>query len=541
MAEYKNPTGVSPLPHLDGVPGITLPGDFALESADRSLNASKDIGSKKENDPLEHGRFPIRNVTHYGEAIARLVGAYSGPGFNLIFRPHADKNLTGALKDLILPDDDLLELNLTHELWSFPTVGGLGEIPNRVAKAGPLETKPRNNVSLRGIPYTQIVRDVTATSKEFKGQRIPVNRLGKADGKIQSQVQDIHFEPGLLIHVPKSTPVSDEATLSRMASIPHGTSINAQGLAATKTVGKNKPDIPEFNANASRPFFIDTGIIVPFDTTGKQFDLDSKTATRLPQDLEPFFNQSSITKEMVQDPNELIRKHNENKDFSQVIKFKVSTLPEQQLSSQSCPHLAARSALKAARDSIRKSIATATDKPTLEKAQKTLDNAIALIDTPSIVPKPKGTDAVQIAAREAATAPAIGTANIAFLDGDLGNFPNNNPNAKTAKVESTFWISTVVYIIEMTDNFTPGGNVKLLGPLDPVPNAKGSWAKDTVPQFVFPADQKVEKGKYSVEATQIQYSQTVDLLFNTLAWPHISVATLVPVRPVVVNFAKKIG
>ena len=32
--------------------------------------------------------------------------------------------------------------------------------------------------------------------------------------------------------------------------------------------------------------------------------------------------------------------------------------------------------------------------------------------------------------------------------------------------------------------------------------------------------------------TQIQYSQVVQLVFNGLTWPHVSVATLVPAGPV---------
>jgi hypothetical protein len=550
MGDYINPEGTSPLAPLEGVPGITLPGDFALEAADRSLDGSENIGSKPQPLPApksEHVRFPSRDATIYGEAIARLVGAFSGPGFNLIFRPHTDKTPPDAPKCLKLPENDLLELNLTHELWTFPSVKtDLGGIPNRVAEPGPSEAgKIRKDVFLRGIPYTQIVRDVTDTSNDFKGRRIPVTRLGKSiDKALQGQIQDIHFEPGLFIHVPDSTPVSDKPTISRMASIPHGTTINAQGLAATRLDGTAPPNI-QFNPEASKPFFLDNkGVVTFFDKD--QFDLNNKGATRLPQDLEPFLAKNSIesiTPKMVEDPNHLIQKHNENKTFSQVIKFKVSTLPDQMLSKQSCPHLAARSAMNAAVEQINKiaSTSSADDKNQLTTAINTLLGGLKLIETPT-ANLPNGPDQVNLEAlREAATAPAIGSANIAFLDGDLGD--GTNPNAKTAKVESTFWISTVVYTIEVKENFVPGmdptGKPKFLPPLDPIPTS--SWAKDTVPQFVFPSNKPIEAGKYIVEATQIQYSQTVDLIFNTLAWPHISVATLVPVRPIVVNFAKRIA
>jgi hypothetical protein len=238
-----------------------------------------------------------------------MVGSFSGPGFNLIFRPHTDKNPKDKPKDLDLPGKDLLELNLTHELWTFPSVkGDLGNIPNRVAEPGDAEIadkKTRKDVFLRGILYTQLVRDVTATSGALKGKRIPVNRLGRnPDEELQKQVQDIHFEPGLFIHVPDSTPVSDQQTICRMASIPHGTTINAQGLAAVKVEKvdgtlTSPPDIKvSKDLDASRPFTLDNGTIVPFDKD--QFNLNTtpekkkKDATRLPQDLEPFFKLDSF-------------------------------------------------------------------------------------------------------------------------------------------------------------------------------------------------------------------------------------------------------
>ena len=38
--------------------------------------------------------------------------------------------------------------------------------------------------------------------------------------------------------------------------------------------------------------------------------------------------------------------------------------------------------------------------------------------------------------------------------------------------------------------------------------------------------------RITVKSTQIQYSQEVFLNFNTLTWPHVSVATLVPGSPI---------
>jgi hypothetical protein len=60
------------------------------------------------------------------------------------------------------------------------------------------------------VPYVQSINDVT--------------NPGQSTG--------IHFEPGIWLIVPTTAP--DEAvSVARMASIPHGTTIVAQGIAVT--------------------------------------------------------------------------------------------------------------------------------------------------------------------------------------------------------------------------------------------------------------------------------------------------------------------
>lgn len=554
MANYSNPTGISPLLPLAGVPGITLPDDFALEAADRALVPGPVPPRQKEEAASITGpvRFPIRNVKDYGEAIARLVGAFSGPGFNLIFRPHSDKDPRLPEKKptdppkLNLPADDLLELNLTHEIWTFPRAD-LGEIPNRAAKPNnfdtPKEGLPRKDIFLRGIPYTQIVREVTDTSID-KGTRVPVDRLGKSNDKEkQKLISDIHFEPGLLVYVEGSTPVSEDATICRMASIPHGTTINAQGAKEVVTNGPLKPKIPKA---FPKPFPDSNGSVLNFP----QFDVTKSNTTRLPQDLDPFIGKNSIesiTDAMVQDPNELIRQHNVNKVFTQVIQFTVATTPTQPLDKQACPHLAARTAMNAALVVLNKAPSPAS--------KEVLDAKKAIAKAMKLCSEPTTTDisSMDDTKKSSITAPAIGTSNIAFLDGDSSD--GANPNARTGKVESTFWISTVVYTLNVEKDFVPtkdaegkvitkdGKAINILE-VEPEekknPTLKGKFVQDTIPTFVFPAEMPVAAGKYAVEATQIQYSQTVNLIFNTLVWPHISVATVIPVRPVLVTFAKKL-
>ncbi len=489
VGDYTNPNTSYPLAFPnENVPGISLPADFGLEPADRSLLGPGGVTPAPAPNPQPAApagpiRFPSRDPKEFGEAIARLVGAFSGPGFNLIFRPHGDKTPPEKQKDIKLPRKHLLELNLTHELWTFPTAkANLGKIFNRVAG-----TSDKDAI-LRGVPYTQLVRDVTATAGKFAGQRIPVTRLGEAvDPTLQGDVEDIHFEPGLLIHVPPSTPNPDKPTICRMASIPHGTTINAQGEAATKVDGKSEPDIP-VSQTASKPFSLKTAIVsTKFDDD--QFNVNNAAATRLPQDLLQFKN-NLITQDLINDPNNLLKTHNAGKTFSQTIKFKVSTTPVQKLAEQACPHLAARNAMNNAVASIKSIIETATLAPNIKDALRNTGNTLAAgLNTlsPPTDSLPNGP----------AIAPAIGTANIAFLDGALGK----EPNASTAKVESTFWISTVVYTIEVKTRWEPelANNAPKLGPnnrptkvlmVDPI-QASG-FAPDTVPRFVFPADKPVE-------------------------------------------------
>jgi len=57
-----------------------------------------------------------------------------------------------------------------------------------------------------------------------------------------------------------------------------------------------------------------------------------------------------------------------------------------------------------------------------------------------------------------------------------------------------------------------------------------------VPTFAVSSDSPIAAGtRIEVTYPQIQYTQTVLLNFNGLSWPHVSVATLVPVAAVPVS------
>jgi hypothetical protein len=151
--------------------------------------------------------------------LAAFVGAWKGNGFNTIFRP--DSTQTPTPLPTPAGGDNVLELNLTAESLSFSP--SLGSVPNRGMVQG--------DVFLNGVPYLQAISDVTT-----------------------AQPVGIHVEPGIWIAVPStSDPAEPTQTFARMASIPHGTTINAQGTAST-TPGA--PTIPPVDIT---PFFSSSG------------------------------------------------------------------------------------------------------------------------------------------------------------------------------------------------------------------------------------------------------------------------------------------
>jgi hypothetical protein len=134
-----------------------------------------------------------------------------------------------------------------------------------------------------------------------------------------------------------------------------------------------------------------------------------------------------------------------------------------------------------------------------------------------------------------------GTANISFLEGTGpttqagGNILAPNANAFAQRMKATFWIETVNYTLTVNppdSAFTDGSifPTTLVTPTCSNPNA-------VLPTFaVQPSATGVRLPKtFTVSATQIQYSQCVILEFSGTAFPHVSVATLVPADPIPVT------
>jgi hypothetical protein len=342
--------------------------------------------------------------------LAAFAGAFRGSGFNLIFRPDSTKTPT-PLPIPVTGSDNVLELNLTLETLSFAK--SLGSVPNRGSNA-------QADIFLNGVPYLQTISDVT----------------------IPSQPVGIHFEPGIWMAVPPTTDPAEGSTVVRMASIPHGTTVEAQGTSSTIA---GKPTIPAVDIT---PFStVPPHTKIPFPSQ----QATTNNAARIPQNLTSFIAAGTITQAMLTDPNTVLRNHIASQTITSTTTISISSQPA----------------------------------------------------TPLF---------------------GGGTDNIAFL---LGNAAASGaaPNAQTLKMEATFWIETVEFTVEVPI-FEPGQ------PPLVIPAQTGA-AGQPVPEFlVNPPVAITAPRAITVNATQIQYSQQVFLNFNTLTWPHVSVATLVPVSPI---------
>lgn len=341
------------------------------------------------------------------DALADFVGNWVGTGFNTIFRPNSPTTPTQF--PIPAGGDNVLELNLTSESLSFSP--SLGSVPNR--------GMVQDDAFLNGVPYLQSISDVTVA-----GQSI-----------------GIHAEPGLWMAVPPTTDPNEGQTYVRMASIPHGTTLTAQGTATTAPGGPNIPSVD------ITPSFLSSGNPQSFPS---QNATDATTA-RIPQDLSPWLTAGTITQEMLTDPNSLLRAHISGQHIIETTQIDVFSSPG---------------------------------------------------------------------------APLFGggTDNIAFL---LGDPAATTPNAQTAQMTATFWIETVQHTLHVPV-FHPGQTSVTL------PSPAGEVGGGTRQFVLTPPGPITTPRTITFTTKQIQYSQTVFLNFNTLRWPHVSVATLIPAGPATV-------
>jgi hypothetical protein len=222
--------------------------------------------------------------------LAAFTGTFKGHGFNTIFRPDSAATPTQLPVPVSPPPplDNVLELNLTLETLSFSP--SLGSIPNRGSGNQP-------DAFLNGVPYLQTIQDVT----------------------IPSQPVGIHFEPGIWLAVPPTTNPAEGATVARMASIPHGTTVEAQGTSFTIA---GPPDIRAVDITPTR-----LNVPPPNKITfPSQTAADEKTL-RIPQNLAPFIAAGTITQAMLTDPNTLLRNHIKSQNITSTTVILISSDP----------------------------------------------------------------------------------------------------------------------------------------------------------------------------------------------------------------------
>ena len=216
--------------------------------------------------------------------LTHFKGTFTGNGFNEIFRPDSSATPT----HFPVPaggSDNVLELNLTHETLSFSA--SLGSVPNRGFVQG--------DAFLNGVPYLQTINDVTT---------------GRPIG--------IHFEPGMWVIVPPTKDPAEGSTLVRMASIPHGTTINAQGTFRQHggPPGIGKANITPFTEG-------NPGSLISFPSQ----KVVNKQTARIPQDLTSFISNGTITQAILDDPNTVLHEAIQGLDITQTIAISISTAP----------------------------------------------------------------------------------------------------------------------------------------------------------------------------------------------------------------------
>lgn len=229
------------------------------------MDLKPDFSFRPLLDVASLSHFPFPHIPNPLGPLAALPGSWVGHGFNTIWRPNHTPG-----------QDRFLELNLTDENIDANAVSGA--IPNR----GLLQA----DINMFGVHYLQQIKDANTH-------------------------EGLHFEPGIWATVPATSDPNEPPTVVRMASIPHGTVILAQGIA-TEIVGP--PTFPAVNID---PFGIgNPGTHSPFP----EQNLSHPTSFRTPV---PGIN--GITQAMVDNPNSVLQAAIAGQTITHTTKLEVTT------------------------------------------------------------------------------------------------------------------------------------------------------------------------------------------------------------------------
>ncbi len=366
--------------------------------------------------------------------LASLVGSWRGPGFNAIWRPD---NIQPPANSAI---HRFLELNLTNDSFEFRVIPGA--VPNR-------GFNNQADLELYGLHYLQRTSDA---------DQPPFSTAGQA----------LHIEPGLFMNVPGSLANNNQATIVRMGSIPHGTTVLMQGPNPGAEVTSGSPTIPALTPFANFPG------VQPFTTTaGLGIQPVSIAPTTQASPGPPPVAAVTYGEEHVVP---------ENQDTAADAAFPASQsngpFPAEFQGFVNDPNSVLRDAI--AGQTI---LGFIQINLSADGVGQGIEN-IPFLGIPNM-------------SYSAATAAANPT-NAVTTDPTVAS---TTPNAFVYSAQATFWIE----FVQIPFSVSP------VRPLDPTPS---------------PTLQELEPFFAQPTFLQLQYSQLVILVFNNVLWPHVTVATM---------------
>jgi hypothetical protein len=204
---------------------------------------------------IPEARFTPKDVLAPLGLLGGLAGTWKGHGFNLIARPDFHDNVGENVTDLYL------QLNHTRETLTFTPIGG--PVPNRGFG--------QDDIQLFGLTYLQQISDAAK------------------DGAL-------HIEPGIWITQPNTSFPPESAPppaqlVARMATIPHGNSVLAEGIAEpfngppVLTVPGSQYSFSKFPSFNSTPFGVPPTASILINAAGSSEKL---TAPNVPGSPTPF-------------------------------------------------------------------------------------------------------------------------------------------------------------------------------------------------------------------------------------------------------------
>jgi hypothetical protein len=204
--------------------------------------------------------------------LGELTGTWMGSGFSLVSLPDPGKDPPFRLK-----------LNATKEILTFTSVGA--KIPDAPG------------IKFVGLHYFQQISDAPTSAA-------------------------LHLEPGLWLPIPDTKNPPHEATVVRLSTIPHGTSLLAQGIAPSTCEKDSLSDCkvePQIGPANAIPFTLD-----PDPKLGYRWDVTD------PKYIEPFLSATlppGIPAGASVNPNIILVRDMENLTFKKIITIKVSATP----------------------------------------------------------------------------------------------------------------------------------------------------------------------------------------------------------------------